>query len=220
MIQRRYKFNYDQLVGLELKGKGGQRTCTRSSRSAVSQYCTDERDPTWKTMGIDDVLVFSDRLTCRQVLNVMVILGFMLNYMLRVNMTIAIVSMVLPRNDSSQFGVHDPSNEPFDRRVTANVTPRGDESNATAMSSFSEPSGRVVRFPRFFFSGILRAIHSTFALCFSGRMEPAEIPLERVPSQPRVGKLLLGLHMHRTARRTARGDSRIEKSFRVQHADI
>lgn len=33
-------------------------------------------------------------LSCRQVLNLMVILGFMLNYALRVNLTIAIVAMV------------------------------------------------------------------------------------------------------------------------------
>lgn len=38
----------------------------------------------------------SDFLTCRQVLNLMVILGFMLNYALRVNLTIAIVAMVQP----------------------------------------------------------------------------------------------------------------------------
>ncbi|PSN33841.1 hypothetical protein C0J52_16841 [Blattella germanica] len=38
------------------------------------------------------------RLTCRQVLNLMVILGFMFNYMLRVNLTIAIVAMVIPGN--------------------------------------------------------------------------------------------------------------------------
>lgn len=36
----------------------------------------------------------SDFLSCRQVLNIMVILGFMLNYALRVNLTIAIVAMV------------------------------------------------------------------------------------------------------------------------------
>lgn len=36
----------------------------------------------------------SDFITCRQVLNIMVILGFMLNYALRVNLTIAIVAMV------------------------------------------------------------------------------------------------------------------------------
>lgn len=40
-------------------------------------------------------------LSCRQVLNIMVILGFMLNYMLRVNLTIAIVAMVIPSNDTS-----------------------------------------------------------------------------------------------------------------------
>lgn len=33
-------------------------------------------------------------LSCRQVLNIMVIFGFMLNYALRVNLTIAIVAMV------------------------------------------------------------------------------------------------------------------------------
>lgn len=49
-----------------------------------------------------------DRLSCRQVLNIMVILGFMLNYMLRVNLTIAIVSMVISSNSSSQ---HSHSNE-------------------------------------------------------------------------------------------------------------
>ncbi|CAG9773623.1 unnamed protein product [Ceutorhynchus assimilis] len=37
---------------------------------------------------------WTDFLTCRQVLNIMVILGFMFNYMLRVNLTIAIVDMV------------------------------------------------------------------------------------------------------------------------------
>uniref|UniRef100_A0A1L8DET6 Putative permease of the major facilitator superfamily protein n=2 Tax=Nyssomyia neivai TaxID=330878 RepID=A0A1L8DET6_9DIPT len=36
----------------------------------------------------------TDMISCRQVLNIMVILGFMLNYALRVNLTIAIVSMV------------------------------------------------------------------------------------------------------------------------------
>ncbi|XP_046405543.1 sialin [Ischnura elegans] len=40
----------------------------------------------------------SDRLNCRQVLNIMVFLGFMFNYMLRVNLTIAIVDMVKPAN--------------------------------------------------------------------------------------------------------------------------
>lgn len=38
---------------------------------------------------------FSEFLTCRQVLNIMVIFGFMLNYALRVNLTIAIVAMVV-----------------------------------------------------------------------------------------------------------------------------
>ncbi|XP_015177637.1 PREDICTED: sialin [Polistes dominula] len=42
-----------------------------------------------------------NRISCLQVLNIMVILGFMLNYMLRVNLTIAIVSMVMPYNKYS-----------------------------------------------------------------------------------------------------------------------
>ncbi|KAK7861723.1 hypothetical protein R5R35_014581 [Gryllus longicercus] len=43
----------------------------------------------------------NDRLTCRQVLNFMVLLGFMFNYMLRVNLTIAIVAMVVPANKTA-----------------------------------------------------------------------------------------------------------------------
>nr|XP_023014997.1 sialin [Leptinotarsa decemlineata] len=49
---------------------------------------------------------WSDFLTCRQVLNIMVILGFMFNYMLRVNLTIAIVDMVIdssPKNATSNL---------------------------------------------------------------------------------------------------------------------
>lgn len=42
--------------------------------------------------------MLAERLSCRQVLNLMVILGFMLNYMLRVNLTIAIIAMVIPSN--------------------------------------------------------------------------------------------------------------------------
>lgn len=41
-------------------------------------------------------------LSCRQILNIMVIFGFMFNYMLRVNLTIAIVDMVVS-NDSSHL---------------------------------------------------------------------------------------------------------------------
>ncbi|XP_057327307.1 putative inorganic phosphate cotransporter [Microplitis mediator] len=52
----------------------------------------------------------TDRLTCRQVLNIMVILGFMLNYMLRVNLTIAIVAMVIP-NKTSHSNLSDVNHE-------------------------------------------------------------------------------------------------------------
>lgn len=44
---------------------------------------------------------FSDFVTCRQVLNIMVIFGFMFNYMLRVNLTLAIVDMVNTSVNSS-----------------------------------------------------------------------------------------------------------------------
>lgn len=51
-------------------------------------------------------------------LNILVILGFMLNYMLRVNLTIAIVSMVIPRNESSHPGGFNASNECVGKRNT------------------------------------------------------------------------------------------------------
>lgn len=46
-------------------------------------------------------LFFTDGISCRFVLNLMVIIGFMFNYMLRVNLTIAIVEMVLPPNTTA-----------------------------------------------------------------------------------------------------------------------
>ncbi|XP_076756009.1 putative inorganic phosphate cotransporter [Xylocopa sonorina] len=77
--------------------------------------------------------MLSDWLTCGRVLNVMVILGFMLNYMLRVNLTIAIVSMVVPSNESAhsndrgtdQTGCYDRETVTFDTNETlvASVTP-------------------------------------------------------------------------------------------------
>lgn len=60
--------------------------------------------PGWMPMEISVIKItgvfnsslcsLTDRITCRQILNFMVILGFMFNYMLRVNLTIAIVEMV------------------------------------------------------------------------------------------------------------------------------
>ncbi|KAK6628099.1 hypothetical protein RUM44_010581 [Polyplax serrata] len=56
----------------------------------------------------------ADLLTCRQVLNLMVLLGFMVNYMLRVNLTIAIVAMVVPSNySSSDSGSNNETNQPI-----------------------------------------------------------------------------------------------------------
>ncbi|XP_063365902.1 sialin [Cydia amplana] len=44
---------------------------------------------------------FTGCLTCVQVLNIMVLLGFMLNYALRVNLTIAIVEMIIPTTNTT-----------------------------------------------------------------------------------------------------------------------
>ncbi|KAL0275646.1 UNVERIFIED_CONTAM: hypothetical protein PYX00_003443 [Menopon gallinae] len=55
----------------------------------------------------------SDLLSCRQVLNIMVLLGFMFNYMLRVNLTIAIVAMVVPGNATGLNGT-DANAEPLE----------------------------------------------------------------------------------------------------------
>ncbi|XP_032666804.1 putative inorganic phosphate cotransporter [Odontomachus brunneus] len=68
-----------------------------------------------------------DRLSCRQVLNIMVILGFMLNYMLRVNLTIAIVSMVTPSNSSLSPHANESVDECGARAtVTSDVSPIDD----------------------------------------------------------------------------------------------
>ncbi|CAK9810498.1 Putative inorganic phosphate cotransporter [Anthophora plagiata] len=88
-----------------------------------------------------------DWLTCRQVLNIMVILGFMLNYMLRVNMTIAIVSMVVPGNSSLHTTDENMSShgECFDRPVTANGNVTWLDNGSTIPStstSFPYPSKR------------------------------------------------------------------------------
>lgn len=52
----------------------------------------------------------SDLVSCRQVLNFMVLLGFMFNYMLRVNLTIAIVDMVIPSNKTLDGNTTESSN--------------------------------------------------------------------------------------------------------------
>ncbi|CAD1480335.1 unnamed protein product [Heterotrigona itama] len=61
----------------------------------------------------------------------MVILGFMLNYMLRVNMTIAIVSMVMPSNDTSVHSDSSDTSECFDRQIEANVTSFDDDGSTS-----------------------------------------------------------------------------------------
>lgn len=53
---------------------------------------------------------FSDFVTCRQVLNILVIFGFMFNYMLRVNLTIAIVDMVDTSQENSTRATREVSN--------------------------------------------------------------------------------------------------------------
>lgn len=76
-----------------------------------------------------------DILTCKQVLNIMVIFGFMLNYMLRVNMTIAIVSMVIPSKDSSHLSSYNRTNECFDHEIKINVSLHNNESAMIASNS-------------------------------------------------------------------------------------
>lgn len=49
---------------------------------------------------------FTDRIECRQVLNIMVLVGFMFNYMLRVNLTIAIVAMVKTNATNNETAVN------------------------------------------------------------------------------------------------------------------
>nr|XP_034194461.1 putative inorganic phosphate cotransporter [Osmia lignaria] len=97
-----------------------------------------------------------DLLTCRQVLNIMVILGFMLNYMLRVNMTIAIVSMVIPSNDSSRSSRIHLSNECFEssppQRTAANLFDNGTtrrEPKTTTTDDATSPTNvsSFVKFP-------------------------------------------------------------------------
>ena len=57
------------------------------------------------------MIFVAEKLSCLQVLNMMVLTGFMFNYMLRVNLTIAIVAMVNPTNktyemDNGTMAVH------------------------------------------------------------------------------------------------------------------
>jgi len=70
-----------------------------------------------------------DFLSCRQVLNLLTMLGFMLNYALRVNLTIAIVDMVRPNVTSA-----------------VNATLAG---NSTAANSTASPDGVDVYEERF-----------------------------------------------------------------------
>lgn len=72
-------------------------------------------------------LVITDLLSCRQVLNIMVLLGFMFNYMLRVNLTIAIVAMVATPN-------------------TTNITALDSGQNGTLQDTSSEPLVNIIKF--------------------------------------------------------------------------
>lgn len=59
-------------------------------------------------------------LSCRQVLNLLTMFGFMLNYALRVNLTIAIVAMVQPENATA---------------IAENLTAGNDTGNGTDYTS-------------------------------------------------------------------------------------
>lgn len=61
------------------------------------QNCINNKPRVTRKLN-DLCFFFTDGVSCRFVLNLMVIIGFMFNYMLRVNLTIAIVEMVLPPN--------------------------------------------------------------------------------------------------------------------------
>lgn len=52
---------------------------------------------------MDFFIFVTEKLSCLQVLNMMVLTGFMFNYMLRVNLTIAIVAMVNPTNKTVEM---------------------------------------------------------------------------------------------------------------------
>lgn len=81
--------------------------------------------------------LLAGRPSCLQVLNIMVILGFMLNYMLRVNLTIAIVSMVIPSNRSSH------SNNSHDIIPIDNRTSTIDSRNTTMMTGIGTTNSSV-----------------------------------------------------------------------------
>lgn len=74
-------------------------------------------------------------LSCRQVLNILVILGFMLNYALRVNLTIAIVAMVI-QNDSTTIPIDHPISLPNIRTANNN--------GLTSDSLILSPSGSLL----------------------------------------------------------------------------
>ncbi|XP_050297592.1 sialin isoform X2 [Anthonomus grandis grandis] len=110
----------------------------------------------------------TDILTCRQILNIMVILGFMFNYMLRVNLTIAIVDMIeiqdVPFTNSS---VNSTSTKPLiNRMAETRFNWNTDQKNAILGSFFwgylltELPGGRmaeIVGARKIFGGGMLMA---------------------------------------------------------------
>ncbi|KAI4490216.1 hypothetical protein M0802_010850 [Mischocyttarus mexicanus] len=97
-----------------------------------------------------------NRLTCLQVLNIMVILGFMLNYMLRVNLAIAIVSMVMPYNKSSTHSNNSHDIIPNDNRtITGDAIKRSIEivtndqstTNGSMLTSIGHEVSAETRYP-------------------------------------------------------------------------
>ncbi|KAF5270662.1 hypothetical protein FQA39_LY01400 [Lamprigera yunnana] len=64
----------------------------------------------------------TDMISCRQVLNIMVITGFMFNYMLRVNITIALVDMVYkPNNTATNITIDTTNKFQWDKYATGHV---------------------------------------------------------------------------------------------------
>lgn len=74
----------------------------------------------------------TDLLSCRQILNLLTMFGFMLNYALRVNLTIAIVEMVVPDNKTD---ISAPANITLDASYSMNATTTTTESSIANLAN-------------------------------------------------------------------------------------
>lgn len=91
---------------------------------------------------------FSEFLSCRKVLNIMVIMGFMLNYALRVNLTIAIVAMVDDQMDNKTTNLtskheHNNTNSYMTHSNEDLTSASHTLPNTTAAEPFQHPNDKV-----------------------------------------------------------------------------